>query len=66
MRSGCQPGRLFALRLDFQGIIGIIPSVTTEFLHGSRNEALEDLVARLAAMAPRGVLRGEAECRQAP
>jgi hypothetical protein len=54
------------LRLDFQRIIGIIAAVTTEFLHGSLNEALEDLVARLAAMTPRGVLRGEAECRQAP
>jgi hypothetical protein len=56
----------FALRLDFQRILGIIAKVTTEFLIGSRNEALEDLVARLAAMTPREVLRGEAACRRAP
>ena len=58
--------RLLALQLDFQRILGIIAAVTTEFLHGSLNEALEDLVALLAAMTPRGVLRGEAACRQAP
>ena len=38
--------------LDFRRIIGIIAAVTTEFLHGSLNEALEDLVARPGAMAP--------------
>jgi hypothetical protein len=54
------------LRLDFRRILGIIAAVTTDFLPGSRNEALEDLVARLAVMAPQGVLRGEAACRQAP
>jgi CspA family cold shock protein len=37
------------LQLDFRRILGIIAPVTTEFLTGSRNEALEDLVAR-----PRG------------
>ncbi len=47
------------LKLDFRQILGIIAAVTTDFLTGSRNEALEDLMARLAVMAPRGVLRGE-------
>ena len=72
-RSGRPPARIatlglnrFALRLDFRRILGIIAAVTTDFLTGSLNEALEDLVARLGAMTPRGVLRGEAECRRAP